>query len=118
MTRRNPERPPGPSSYRRPAAAWTMIGDAYLSGWTQAGRGQAFHDRSVAEAANGRGEDWTSLKQAPPESLRQGPRPLPGMVHRPWPAWSPPEGFGPMPPHRVPPRPPPAARMTALFRPR
>src|SRR5579875_2152420 len=34
MTRRNPERPPGPSYYRLPKASWTMIRDEYLSGWT------------------------------------------------------------------------------------
>jgi hypothetical protein len=144
MTRRNPERPPGPSYYRLPEASWTMIRDEYLSGWTakeiaakwrvsptsvyrhacnngwtKAERGQAFHDQIVAEAEDRAaapkappepaGETWTSWKETPPESLREGPRPLPGLWHYPKRVWSPPPGYGPMPPHLVPPPPAPPA---------
>ena len=130
MTRRNPERPPGPSYYRLPEASWTMIRDEYLSGWTakaiaekwrvsptsvyrhasdggwnKYARGQAFHDQIVAEAAaaEGPGEEWTSLKDPLPPSMRRGPQPLPGMGPMRRPAWEPPAGYGPMPPHLVPP---------------
>jgi hypothetical protein len=56
------------------------------------------------------GEDWTSLKDAPPPSMRRWPHPLPGMGPMRAPAWEPPPGYGPMPPHLVPPvqRPEPA----------
>jgi hypothetical protein len=138
MTRRNPERPPGPSYYRLPEASWTMIRDEYLSGWTakeigakwrvsptsvyrhasdggwnKYARGQAFHDQIVAEAAAGEGEawpreEWTSLKDPPPPSMRRWPHNLPGMGPMRRPQWEPPAGYGPMPPELVPPvqRPP------------
>jgi hypothetical protein len=137
MTRRNPERPPGPSYYRLPEASWTMIRDEYLSGWTakeigakwrvsptsvyrhasdggwnKYARGQAFHDQIVAEAAAGEREawpreEWTSLKDPVPPSLRRWPHPLPGMGPMRRPQWEPPAGYGPMPPELVPPVPRP-----------
>ena len=90
MTRRNPERPPGPSYYRLPEASWTMIRDEYLSGWTakaigqkwrvsptsvyrhaadggwgKYASGQAFHDQVTAEA------ERAGAAAAPPHAAPQ-----------------------------------------------
>ena len=138
MTRRNPEHPPGPSYYRLPETAWTMIRDEYLSGrsakaiaqkwrismtsvyrhatdggWRKSDQSLALHDQIAAgglDLAGPPGEEWTSLKDPPPPSMRRWPHPLPGMGPMRAPAWEPPSGYGPMPPHLVPPvgRPDPA----------
>ena len=84
----------GPSLARRyDVTTWNIYKKAMEEGWSR----RAMAAAPPPGGPPSSGETWTSWKDPPPESLRQGPRPLPGLpsTRR---RWAPPPGQGPMPP--------------------